>query len=38
MIPQKSISGIIGIGPCDDTVGNYNPCNTCKKQDCVGRR
>jgi hypothetical protein len=37
MSPQKSISGIIGIGPCDD-VENYNPCKTCDKQDCEGRR
>jgi hypothetical protein len=38
MIPQKSISGIIGIGPSTDDVENYNPCKTCKKQDCPGRR
>ncbi len=38
MLPQKSISGIIGIGPYNDNVENYNPCNTCKKQDCPGRR
>jgi len=37
MLPQKSISGIIGIGPCNK-VENYNPCKTCDKQDCVGRR
>jgi cobalamin-dependent methionine synthase I len=37
MIPQKSISGIIGIGPADK-VGNYNPCLTCDKSDCKGRR
>ena len=37
MVPQKSISGIIGIGP-GDKVGNYNPCQTCKKRDCIGRR
>jgi len=36
MIPRKSISGIIGIGPSDMTV--YNPCKTCKKSDCLGRR
>ncbi|MFC2014150.1 vitamin B12 dependent-methionine synthase activation domain-containing protein [Chloroflexota bacterium] len=36
MLPQKSISGIIGIGPCE--VENYNPCKTCKKRDCIGRR
>ena len=38
MIPQKSISGIIGIGPSIDNVENYNPCKTCTKQDCPGRR
>jgi hypothetical protein len=37
MVPQKSISGIIGIGPADK-VGNYNPCLTCDKSDCKGRR
>jgi hypothetical protein len=37
MIPQKSISGIIGIGPCDK-VESYNPCLTCEKRDCIGRR
>ena len=36
MLPQKSISGIIGIG--HGNAGNYNPCNTCNKQDCAGRR
>jgi hypothetical protein len=38
MVPQKSISGIIGIGPSIDNVENYNPCKTCTKQDCPGRR
>jgi len=38
MVPQKSISGIIGIGPPNDNVENYNPCKTCKRQDCPGRR
>ena len=36
MMPRKSISGIIGIGPSE--IGKYNPCNTCDKYDCVGRR
>ncbi|MFC2011403.1 vitamin B12 dependent-methionine synthase activation domain-containing protein [Chloroflexota bacterium] len=36
MLPRKSISGIIGIGPSD--VADYNPCKTCDKNDCVGRR
>jgi len=38
MIPQKSISGIIGIGSSDSNVEDYNPCKTCKKYDCPGRR
>jgi hypothetical protein len=38
MIPQKSISGIIGIGPSSDNVENYNPCKTCRKHDCPSRR
>jgi len=38
MIPRKSISGIIGIGSCDGSVENYNPCRTCNKHDCLGRR
>ena len=36
MLPQKSLSGIIGIGPCG--VENYNPCKTCDKADCPGRK
>jgi len=38
MVPQKSISGIIGIGFSINDVENYNPCKTCTKQDCPGRR
>ena len=38
MIPQKSISGIIGIGSYNSNVENYNPCRTCTKYDCPGRR
>ncbi|MCL0050419.1 hypothetical protein M1N22_00980 [Dehalococcoidia bacterium] len=38
MIPQKSISGIIGLGPSRDSVEKYNPCKTCDKLDCCGRR
>ena len=36
MLPRKSMSGIIGIGPRN--MENYNPCKTCKKPDCQGRR
>ncbi len=38
MIPQKSISGIIGIGPSNANVENYHPCKTCRKKNCPGRR
>lgn len=38
MLPQKSISGIIGIGPSEEKVANYSPCKTCDKLDCRGRR
>jgi hypothetical protein len=38
MVPQKSISGIVGIGPSSEDVENYNPCRTCRKHDCSGRR
>ncbi len=38
MIPQKSISGIIGIGTSKADVEDYNPCRTCRKKNCPGRR
>ena len=38
MIPQKSISGIIGLGPQDGNVESYDPCIFCQKEDCPGRR
>lgn len=38
MLPRKSISGIIGIGTHSSNIENYNPCETCLKQDCPGRR
>jgi len=38
MLPRKSISGIIGIGTRSSNVENYNPCKTCRKRDCLGRR
>ena len=38
MMPQKSISGIIGIGLRDQGVESYNPCETCNKRNCPGRR
>ena len=36
MLPRKSISGIIGIGPQE--VADYNPCKGCERVDCIGRR
>ena len=38
MVPRKSISGIIGIGPSEGNVENYDPCTRCDKYDCPGRR
>ncbi|MBN1161621.1 MAG: hypothetical protein JXA17_06730 [Dehalococcoidales bacterium] len=38
MVPQKSVSGIIGIGRPDKEIENYNPCITCLEKDCPGRR
>jgi cobalamin-dependent methionine synthase I len=38
MIPRKSVSGIIGIGDTDSDVESYNPCVTCVKDTCPGRR
>ncbi|MFC1870438.1 vitamin B12 dependent-methionine synthase activation domain-containing protein [Chloroflexota bacterium] len=36
MIPQKSVSGIIGLAK--GNIEDYNPCHTCKKRECPGRR
>lgn len=38
MVPRKSSSGIIGLGRCDSHVQTYNPCVTCRKAVCPGRR
>ena len=38
MMPRKSISGIIGIGLPGRDIEEYNPCLTCQKKDCPGRR
>ena len=38
MIPRKSVSGIIGIGLPGNEIEEYNPCVTCLKKDCPGRR
>ncbi len=38
MMPRKSVSGIIGIGRPGKDIEKYNPCITCGKRDCPGRR
>jgi len=38
MVPQKSVSGIIGVGPCGEGVETYSPCATCDKRNCLARR
>jgi hypothetical protein len=38
MVPQKSVSGVIGLGPQDAGVQDYNPCVTCDKRHCLARR
>jgi hypothetical protein len=38
MLPRKSISGVIGIGLPGHGIEEYNPCITCRKKDCPGRR
>lgn len=38
MVPQKSISGIIGLGLPGNDIEKYNPCITCAKRECPGRR
>ena len=38
MMPRKSISGLIGIGPAEGDVESYNPCRTCNQRNCLGRR
>ena len=37
MLPRKSVSGIIGIG-AGKMVAEYNPCMSCNRKDCPGRR
>jgi hypothetical protein len=38
MMPRKSVSGVIGIGRPGHGIEEYNPCRTCLKEDCPGRR
>ena len=38
MIPQKSVSGIVGIGLSGGSIGDYKPCEICGKYACMGRR
>ncbi len=38
MTPEKSVSGIIGIGPSELGIATFNPCKTCAKKTCLWRR
>lgn len=38
MVPQKSISGIVGISLAKNHIEAYHPCDTCRKKNCPGRR
>jgi cobalamin-dependent methionine synthase I len=38
MVPQKSVSGIVGLGLPGNGIEEYNPCISCAKKDCPGRR
>lgn len=38
MVPRKSVSGVIGLGPPEMDVESYNPCTTCTQEACPGRR
>ena len=38
MVPRKSVSGVIGLGPSDSDTGSYSPCALCDKDNCTGRR
>ncbi len=38
MLPRKSSSGIVGLGRSDGFVETFNPCLTCRKTVCPGRR
>jgi hypothetical protein len=38
MMPRKSISGLVGVGASGGGVQDYNPCKTCDRNNCIGRR
>ena len=38
MVPRKSVSGIIGMTLCDGELEKWNPCESCKRRNCPGRR
>lgn len=38
MLPRKSSSGIVGLGRDDGFAETFNPCLTCRKAACPGRR
>ena len=38
IVPEKSLSGIVGLGSMDSDLANYNPCETCNRANCPWRR
>jgi hypothetical protein len=38
MIPRKSISGVLGVGPVEAVTESRNPCAACQREDCPHRR
>jgi hypothetical protein len=36
MIPKKSVSGVMGIGP-KEQIFTSTPCRLCNRKDCPGR-
>lgn len=38
MLPVKSVSGLIGIGPADKVTPGGYPCELCTHEDCMQRR
>lgn len=38
MLPRKSVSGVMGLGPVESNVASYDPCALCTKDACIGRR
>jgi hypothetical protein len=38
MLPVKSVSGLVGIGPADKVSPGGYPCEHCDHPDCMQRR